>query len=472
MFIIKYKLNTKISEVTTLKTTDMTSGRPMRLIFLFALPLMFGGLFQQLYIVVDTIIVGRGVGISALASLGASDWINWLVLWGIYGFTQGLSIIIAQKFGAKDYSGLRKALATITLLCIVFGLILTVISLLAVRPLLLLLKTDPAIVAGAQSYLYVMFSGTLAVIAYNMAAAILRCLGDSRTPLISLLLSSAVNIVLDILFVLVFHWGIPGAAAATIIAQLLSFLLCLHVLRQIPMLSLQPQDWKPERAMVLHLCRLGFPTAFQNSIISVGGMVLQSVINSYGFLFVAGFTATNKLYGVLESSAIAFGYAMTTYMGQNSGAGETKRIDSGLRSILILSFVFSSAIACLMIAFGRHILSLFISASEENSAHVLEIAYHYLFIMSCFLFILFLIHVYRSSLQGLDNTFVPMLSGISEMITRVAVAWLLPHFFGQSGIYFAEVCAWIGATLPVLLYYHCNIRKIKLEIQSIHPQTT
>lgn len=428
---------------------------------------MLGGIFQQLYIVVDTIIVGQGVGMSALASLGASDWINWFVLWGIHGFTQGLSIIVAHTFGARDYARLRRSIAMIILLCVLFSILLTVCSLLAVTPLLRLMGTSPEIFRGAQHYLYVLFSGAPIVIAYNMAAAILRCLGDSRTPLVSLLVSSAVNIALDLVFVLVLQWGIIGAGIATIIAQLVSFLLCLSVLQHKKFLHLTRHDWKPDLSLLCYLCRLSIPAALQNSVIAVGGMVLQSVINSCGFLFVAGFTATNKLYGLLESTAIAFGYTMTTYMGQNMGARKTERIDRGLRSVLLLSLLFSSAIGVTMILCGRHILTLFLSTSAAHADQVLQIAYHYLFIMSCFLFLLFLIHVYRSSLQGLGNTIVPMLSGFSEMLMRILVAFLLPYLFGQEGLYYAEVCAWVGAVLPPLFYYHATIRRTKQRIMEI-----
>lgn len=448
------------------RITDMTCGKPAQLIFFFSLPLMLGGVFQQLYMIVDTIIVGRGVGIHALASLGAADWINWMVLWAIHGFTHGFSVLIAQEFGAgrpgcasQSHCHDRQTLHRIRgssdrckLVC---------------RPASAsLLHTENTVIGGARLYLYVQFSGTLVIIAYNMAAAILRCLGDSRTPLSAIIVASFVNIVLDLLFVLVFHWGIFGAAIATVFAQLCSFLFCMGAMRRLPLLHLQPEDWKNDRSVLMHLCRLGIPTALQNSIIAIGGLVVQFVLNGFGFVFVAGFTATNKLYGMLESTAIAFGYAMTAYMGQNRGAGLTARIDAGMHSVLLLSAGFSTVISVSMLLFGRNILRLFVSSSDANAHAVLEIAYRYLFIMSCLLFVLFLVHAYRSVLQGLGNTTVPMLSGLVEMVVRIGVALLLPRLIGENGIFFAEVAAWSGAASLMMIYYYVKIHDIKCSIQT------
>ena len=335
------------------RVTDMTHGRPIRLILLFSLPLMLGSVFQQLYTIVDTIIIGRGVGMQALASIGAADWINWLVLWGLQGFTQGFAILAAQEFGASAYDRLRRVLAMIVKLSCWFGIAVTIISLLLVRPLLTLLHTDPAVFGGAQTYLYVQFGGSLIIIAYNMAAAVLRCLGDSRTPLFAIIAASFANIALDLLFVMGFGWGIFGASFATVLAQLIAFLLCLRSLRRLPFVQLTKADWKTDPAILLHLCRLGIPTGLQMSMITLGGMVLQSVLNGFGVVFVAGYTAANKLYGILESASVAFGYAMTAYMGQNRGARNAARIDAGIRAVLVLSAEFTAAIVTAMLRCGQ-----------------------------------------------------------------------------------------------------------------------
>lgn len=443
------------------RVSNMTSGNPTRLIFSFSLPLMFGGMFQQIYMIVDSIIVSRGVGLDALAALGAADWVNWMVLWSIMGFTHGLSVLIAQEFGAGRMDALRKGFAMILKACAVFGVLLTAGSLLMAQPLLRFLRTDPAIIDGSRLYLHVLFAGSGVMIAYNMAAAILRCLGNSCTPLIAVVAGSIGNIALDLLFVLGFNWGIFGAAIATVLAQFLSFLICARAIVGLEILRLRPEDWKNDRRVLLRLCRLGIPTALQNGIIAVGGFAVQYVLNGFGISFVAGFTATNKLYGILESAAIAFGYAMTAYMGQNLGARLTARLDQGMRSVLLLSAGFSLGISAAVILFGRKILRLFISASEANAEEVMEIAYRYLFVMSVFLLFLFLVHAYRSSLQGLGNTTVPMISGVVELFARIATALLLPRFAGPSGIYFAECFAWAGAAVLMMLYYHATIGRTK-----------
>lgn len=448
---------------------DMTHGSPIRLILLFALPLMLGNLGQQFYMIVDTIIVGQGVGVSALAALGATDWVYWLVLWTIQAMTQGFSILITQNFGAGDEDRLRQSVALSTLLCGALGVLLTIGSLLLASPLLRLLGTPAEIFSGAQSYLLVMFGGTMIVMAYNMAAAILRAFGDGKTPLIAMGIAAAVNIGLDLLFVLVFGWGIVGAGIATLIAQLGSFLYCLRILRRMPILRMRREDWRPDRAVIGKLCRLGFPLAFQHIVITIGGMILQSVINSFGFVFVAGFTATNKLYGMLESSAISFGFSTSTYMAQNWGARKMDRLDMGIRSAMILSTVVSVSISVLMLIFGRSILSLFVSAGDANASEVLDVAVQYLRIMSITLLALYVLHTYRSALQGLGNTVAPMISGFIEFAMRVGAAMLLPRLMGATGILFAETSAWIGAAIFLVYAYYRQVRELKAHAALFEP---
>ncbi|GAA6505793.1 MATE family efflux transporter [Agathobaculum butyriciproducens] len=368
------------------RVTDMTHGRPIRLILLFSLPLMLSSVFQQLYTIVDTIIIGRGVGMQALASIGAADWINWLVLWGLQGFTQGFAILAAQEFGAGAYDRLRRVLAMIIKLSCWFGIAVTIISLLLVRPL-------------------------LAIIAASFA-----------------------NIALDLLFVMGGGWGIFGASFATVLAQLIAFLLCLRSLRRLPFVQLAKADWKTDPAILLHLCRLGIPTGLQMSMITLGGMVLQSVLNGFGVVFVAGYTAANKLYGILESASVAFGYAMTAYMGQNRGARNAARIDAGIRAVLVLSIGFTAAIVATMLLAGKPLLGLFLSTEEAGAADALAVAYQYLMVLMAFLFALFMLQAYRSSLQGLGEMTVPTLSGFAEMLMRMGAALVLPTFIGQSGV--------------------------------------
>lgn len=424
---------------------DMTKGEPARLLLLFALPLMLGNLGQQFYMIVDAIIVGRGVGVEALAAVGATDWTYWLVLWVLQALAQGFSIRISQYFGEGDSARLKKAFTMSVVLCFGTGLLMTAVGLGMVSPMLRILKTPETILGGASQYLYVLFSGTIIVMAYNMASSILRAFGDGKTPLIAMGIAACTNIVLDLLFVLVFRWGITGAAAATVLAQLVAFLYCLLVLRQIDLIKTVRKDWDWDKDVVKRLCEMGVPLALQHVLIAVGGMILQSAINSQGFVFVAGFTATNKIYGLLESSAISMGYAITTYMAQNYGAKLYQRIHKGMRAALVIGLTMSACISVVMIAGGKYILQLFVSSSDAYAGQVLDTAYHYLFIMSLLLAFLYLLYVCRSALQGLGDAMAPMLSGVMEFIMRVAAALVFTRIWGSSAIFFAEPFAWAGA---------------------------
>ena len=291
-----------------------------------------------------------------------------------------------------------------------------------------------------------------------MFACELRAIGNSKAPLTAMLIASIINIVLDLLFVAVFGWGIAGAAIATIIAQLFSAIYCFAILKQIKLVQLAKSDFEHEAKLDLNLLKLGIPVVFQNIIIGVGGLVVQYVINGYGFLFVAGFTATNKLYGLLEMAAISYGYAIVTYVGQNLGAKQFDRIKSGVRVSLLISLATSIVISVAMFLFGKPILSLFLSGEQQQIEAVLEIAFHYLSIMAAMLWVLYFLYVYRSALQGLGDTLLPMLSGFAEFLMRIGAALILPIFIGQNGIFFAEIAAWSGAALLLCISYYIRIR--------------
>ncbi|HIR47164.1 MAG TPA: MATE family efflux transporter [Candidatus Caccousia avicola] len=443
------------------KVRDMTQGRPARLILSFALPLMLGNMFQQMYVMVDTMVVGKFVGVDALASLGAADWLNWLVIGLVQGLTQGFSIQISQRFGAEDWDGLNRAITGTILLSGAVGAVLTAAALLLAEPVLLLLHTPADILPGSLDYLHVMFSGTLALVGYNAFASILRAMGNSRTPLIAMVIASVLNVGLDLLFVLVFHWGIAGAAGATVLAQVVSCLICLWAMRGLPIPRIEKSQWRLSAPLMRRLFSLGAPLALQNTIIAVGGMAVQSVVNGFGVLFVAGYTATNKLYGLLEIAATSFGFSMATYTGQNLGAKRYDRIRSGIRAGRRMAVLTALVISALMILLGRYILMLFISGDPQQQEQVMAVAYRYLFIMGVMLFVLYLLHVYRSSLQGMGDTIVPMASGFIEMFMRVGSVLFLPAFVGQDGVFFAEVIAWAGAAVLLIVMFYVRLRRLE-----------
>jgi putative MATE family efflux protein len=444
----------------TTRIKDMTKGKPARLIITFALPLMLGNIFQQLYTMVDTIVVGRFVGVEALAALGASDWLNWLLLGLIIGFTHGFSILISQRFGAEDFEGLRKTVAMSILLSSVIAIVMTAIGLIFARPMLEIMNTPDNIIENSYVYLSILFSGITIVTAYNMVSSILRAMGDSKSPLYAMIIASAINIVLDIIFVAGFHWGVAGAAIATVIAQLFSFLYCLKAMRKLSVLHLRKLHWKLDKEIIGLLAKLGTPMAFQNAIIGGGGLVVQYVINGFGFIFVAGFTATNKLYGVLELAATSFGFAMATFAGQNLGAKKYLRIRTGMNSALKMAIATALIISVAVIVFGRQILMVFISGTPKEVEAVVNVAYKYLFVMASMLFVLYLLHLYRSALQGMGDTVIPMISGIIELVMRISTVLLLPRFMGETGLYFAEVAAWLGAEVLLMTVYYIRLNRL------------
>lgn len=383
------------------RVKSMTEGNPGKLLFTFALPLMLGNVFQQLYTVVDTMVVGKYLGVNALAALGASDWLNWMMLGIVQGFTQGFAILMAQEFGAKRYDKLRNVIGVSGFLSVIFALSLIVLGQLLARPVLLLLQTPEAILPDTLLYLRIMFMGIPIVMAYNLFACILRSMGDGKTPLQAMVVASATNIILDLLFVLVFHWGIAGAAVATLLAQLVSGLFCLYHLSKLEVIHMTKDDFKIQGQMCARLLGLGFPMAFQNCIIAVGGMILQFAVNGVGVIFIAGYTASNKLYGILEIAATSYGYAMITYVGQNLGAGKYGRIRQGMRYAVGIAMITSVVIAVIMLLFGKGILGCFISGTPQEVEQTMQVAYLYLAIMSVFLPVLYILHVTRSAIQGM-----------------------------------------------------------------------
>lgn len=441
------------------KVKNMTEGNPLPLIITFALPLMLGNIFQQLYTVVDTMVVGKALGVDALAALGATDWFYWMIVGIIQGVTQGFAILISRHFGAKQYEDLRQVVGASVVLSFLCSLVLLVGGQLVTRPVLLLLNTPADIIHWSELYLRILISAAPIVTAYNLLACILRALGDGHSPLMAMVWSSLTNIVLDLLFVVGFDWGIAGAAVATVVAQVVAGGYCLIRLRQIDFMHMNAGHFKLKPGMAAQLMGLGSPMAFQNAIIAIGGMIIQTVVNGYGVTFIAGFTATNKLYGVLEMAATSYGYAMITYVGQNLGAGKPARIRKGMRCAVAVAIGTSVVIAAVMLLLGKQIVGGFISGTPEEVAQATKVAYTYLSFMSICLPVLYILHVCRSAVQGLGNTVLPMVSGIAEFVMRTGGVLLLPALMGENGIFLAEVLAWAGADVILIPSYFITMAK-------------
>lgn len=441
----------------------MTEGKPIYLIVTFALPLMLGNMFQQLYSVVDSMVIGKTLGVSALAALGASSWPNWIIIGMVQGLSQGISILLARSFGKGDDAELRKGFGNAIVLSSVFALILMILAQVLAIPVLHLLDTPEELISPALSYLRVAFSGIIVITAYNLLAASLRALGDSRTPLYAMIGASVVNVVLDLLFVRVFSWGIAGAAWATVAAQAFSMFVCLPAVLRISQLRTSRSDYDPDWHLIRHMLLLSTPMVLQNFLIAGGGMIVQSVANTFSITFIAGFTAGAKLHGVLEIATSSFGFAMTTYVAQNMGAGRFDRIHSGVRSAIWAAIATACVIAAVMLLLGRTIISGFVSGTAEETAATIDVAYRYLAIMCYCLPVLYLLYVFRSSTQGLGNTFLPMISAIAELIMRTGSALILADLIGETGLFIAEVAAWFGADFVLIGSYLYTVRKVEKE---------
>lgn len=441
-----------------MQTKNMTAGSPYKLILTFALPLIAGNLFQELYTVTDTIIVGRFLGVNALAAVGAGGWITWMLLSAVQGFSQGFSIPAAQAFGAGDMVGVRKSMGQSLLLSALLTVFFVVFGEMMLAPLLHLLDTNNDIFEDALLYLRIYYAGCPITMAYNFASSHLRALGNSSAPLKAMVIASITNIGLDLLFVGPFGWKIPGAVSATLIAQLVAALYSLHSLFKIEGIYIDRADLLPNRPHCRRLLKLGTPMSLQNIIISVGGFIVQFIVNQYSLAFVAGFTATNRLYGLIETAGISYGYAITTYVGQNNGAGLQRRIRRGVAAGNVIAVATSMLIGILAVAFGRTLVGTFITGTPKEVAEATHVAYRYLCVMSYYLPALYVLHIIRSALVGMGNGAIPMLSGFAELIMRVGASLLIPRLFDKMALFYAEPIAWLGADIVLIAGY---IRCIK-----------
>lgn len=439
-------------------TQDLTNGNPLKLIISFSLPLFLGNVFQQLYSMADTIIVGRTINVDALAAVGATGALNFLVIGFVMGITSGFSVITAQRFGAGDSQGVRRSIAASIVLCSIISIIVTLISFFGAESMLNMMKTPDNIMKDAHLYISIIFIGVSATMFYNLLSNILRALGDSKSPLLFLVIASLLNIVLDLLFIMWLKMGVAGAAWATVIAQAVSGLLCLlYIYKKMPSLHLHKEDWRFDWSFYLKHLKIGLPMAFQFSITAIGVMVVQTALNSFGSSTVAAFTAASKIDQIVQQPMLAFGTTMATYCAQNYGAGKIERIKIGVRQCTIFSCVITGVLSVGAMLFGRTVVQLFVSAEEVS---VLNDAQTYLRIVSIFYISLALLFIYRNSLQGIGKITVPVLAGVCEVIARVLAAAFLAGPLGYVGVCLTDPLAWIGAAIPLCIAYFYHLRKM------------
>lgn len=445
--------------------TDMTVGSPVGHILKFALPLLIGNLFQQLYNMVDSIVVGNFVGKNALAAVGTCSSMNFLFFSLSSGLAIGIGIIVAQYFGAKDEKNVRSTIANSFYVLISAALTVSVIGILLAPALLRLLATPDNIIGDSITYMRTTCAGIIGIALYNGAAAILRALGDSRTPLYFLILSSIVNVALDLTFVLAFGLGVFGVALATIIAQAISAAACLlYAYCRVPYFRLSREELKPHREIIIRSFRLGVPVALQNSMIAVSCMVLQGVVNSFGDTVMAAFTITNRVEQIVQQPYSSLGAALTTYSGQNIGAGKIDRVKKGFAQCTLIALVFSLLLIPLAYLFGHRIVGIFVKENE-----VIEIGYRALRITSLCYFGLGMIYVPRALLNGCGDTAFSMINGASEVICRILFSQILIHIpaLGYWAIWITTGATWAVTALVCVARYFQGRWKTKSIVKQI-----
>lgn len=442
------------------QTKDMTTGSPMKLILGFALPLLMGMLFQQVYSLVDTIIVGKFLGVEALAAVGSTGSVNFLIVGFCLGVCSGFGLPIAQRFGAKDFESLRKYTGNSAVLSCIIAASVTTATVILGYDILVWMKTPSDIIELAYDYIIVIFAGIPATILYNILSSYLRALGDSITPVVFLVLSALLNIGLDLVFILIFPWGVFGAALATIVSQGISGILCfIYIAAKVDILRLKRSDFQLDPHYVKVLLSMGLPMGFQYSITAIGSVILQTSVNSLGSIAVASMTAASKISMFVVCPFDALGSTMATYGGQNVGAGKLDRLPKGLKASTILGFIYSGIILVVLYFVGDTLIQLFVDSSETLVIHE---AQKFLLINAASYIFLALVNIVRFLIQGMGFSGFAVFAGVAEMIARALVGIVFVPMFGFTAACFASPLAWVFADaflIPAFFYTYKKLKK-------------
>lgn len=446
---------------------DLTKGAPLKLMLLFSIPLLIGNIFQQFYNIADIIIVGRTLGMTALASVGAVSPLFFLIMFIIVGMTNGFAVITGQRFGAKDYEGVRRSVTMSTILSTVFTITFTIICAAAMHHILFLMNVPQEIYKDAYYYIQIVVIGLIVANFYNLLASIIRALGDSMTPLYCLIIASILNIFLALLFILEFHMGVPGSAFALVLSQAFSALLCVwYVKKHFPILHLKKKDWiidwKKEFNFALAHLKVGIPMAVQFGILGLSLLIIQSVCNTFGPDVIAAFTAALRIEQMATLPMISFGVALAAYVAQNFGAGNFSRIRFGVKKASLINVILSIVMAFIMHFWGGHLVRIFVGYQNED---IVKIAHDYLFRSSLFYFFLAQIFIYRNALQGLGRAVIPMLAAVGELLMRSFAAIYLAAKIGYFGVFYAGPIAWIAASIVLAAGYYSTIKQFILKTQ-------
>jgi len=436
---------------------DMTEGKPIRLMTGFSIPLLISNALQMLFVVADTAIIGHILGINAFASIGATASLHWLVFSAVLGFNQGLGTLFAQRFGAKDMDGLKRAFVSAVCLAAALGAIIGIAGVLLCKPLMVLLQTPRKLIGGSVTYLSWLWAGMPLFVGYNLLAVALFALGNSKTPLFAMGVATAVNITFD--FILIASFGIAGVAIASLIAQAAAMLFCYRALRKTGVF--QGGGFRFDSKFAWPLLRLALPLGFRNAVIEVGGLFVQQYVNMYGIEFVAGVAAAKRMYSLLMIAGGAIEASVATFVAQNFGAKRLERVRNGLRDGLKLAIGSALVIMAIALPFGRQILGLLIGGDVAQVNAVLDVGVRQLNLLALGLPFLYLLFMYRAALQGLGNTFIPMTSGFVELGMRIVSVLVLTRFFGDLGVLLSDPIAWPFAMTLLVVSYFIVFRRIR-----------
>ena len=449
----------------------MTKGSPLRLLLGFSFPLFIGNLFQQFYSMVDTIVVGRFVGVEALAALGAINGFSFMVIGFAQGLAQGFSVLISQRYGANDKDGMRNAYIQSIIAAGAISIIISTVFFSASKPLLKLINTPDNIIEMANTYISIIYACLFCSVFYNLFSSVLRAVGDSRSPVIFLLIASGLNIIMDLVFVVFFHWNVAGVAIATVLSQGISaFFSLIYINRNYKDFRPRKSDWYFDRKTCMKLLKIGLPGAFQFSVCAIGVIIVQAVLNKFGSNTIAAYSVGTKIESVMTQFFIALGMAMSTFAGQNLGALEISRIRKGFRTATLIAIVYSLIATAFAILFSRPLSYIFVDRSTVNPEVISE-AVKYTITVSFFFIPLGFIFIYRTGCQGLGSGAIPMLSSIIELVLRCIGASILPSIFSDRylGICLSSPLAWIGAGFILPFIYLAYMKKIENKVRQFNP---
>ena len=440
----------------------MTKGSPLKLILSFSVPMLIGNVFQQVYNFVDAAVVGRFVGAESLAAVGSTGTILAVMICLMMGLTSGAGIIISQCFGSRKFDEMRKTVTGLIYIVVILSVITSIAGIIFARPILRLLSTPDSVIDEAVRYVNIIFAFTIGMAMYNSAGAILRSLGDSRTPLYALILSSLLNVGLDLLFVVVFKAGVAGAAIATVISQIISAVYCIvHIVRYREQLNLEGMSFKTSKEALIRIFQTGLPAALESCLISLGTMSVQRLVNSFGEMTMAAYTAATKIDSIAIAPVVSIGMSLSVFAGQNRGAGNLERIRKGLYQTLLSLIGICIVLAVVIVLLRHQLLGLFLDKNE--AAEAIIIGSKYLVIVSVAYIVAAVMRTYLNILRGAGDVNTSAIAGILELTGRIIFAYILVHPFGSTGIWMATPLAWaMGASVPVIRYYSGKWKDKKL----------